>query len=67
LDITDTGDGVREALAIFKPGVTDKPQGSGLGLAVAREIVKQHKGRLSYTTQRGKGSTFQLQFPILEG
>jgi signal transduction histidine kinase len=64
LDIADTGEGVPEAMRGFEPGVTDKPNGSGLGLAIVREIVKQHKGRLSYTTQWGKGSTFHLEFPI---
>jgi hypothetical protein len=64
LDIADTGDGVPEAMPVFDPGVTNKPNGSGLGLTIVREIVKQHKGRLSYTTQWGKGSTFHLQFPI---
>jgi signal transduction histidine kinase len=51
-------------MPVFDPGVTNKPNGSGLGLTIVREIVKQHKGRLSYTTQWGKGSTFHLQFPI---
>ena len=51
-------------MPVFEPAVTDKPQGSGLGLAIVREIVHQHKGTVSYTTQLGKGTTFHLKFPI---
>lgn len=64
LDVADTGDGIPEAMLIFEPAVTNKPQSSGLGLAIVREIVKQHNGTVSYTTQRGKGTTFHLEFPI---
>ena len=64
LDITDTGNGIPAGMPVFEPAVTDKPQGSGLGLAIVREIVHQHKGTVSYTTQLGKGTTFHLKFPI---
>jgi signal transduction histidine kinase len=64
LDISDTGEGIPETMRVFEPAVTNKPQSSGLGLAIVREIVRQHKGTVSYTTQRGKGTTFHLKFPI---
>ena len=64
LDIADTGDGVPEAMRSLNRPSTNKPQGSGLGLAIVREIVKQHKGTVSYTSQPGKGTTFHLKFPI---
>jgi two-component system sensor histidine kinase HydH len=64
LDIADTGDGVPEAMPVFDTGVTDKPNGSGLGLTIVREVVKQHKGTISYTTRRGNGTTFHLKFPL---
>ena len=64
LDITDTGNGIPAGMPVFEPAVTDKPQGSGLGLAIVREIVHQHKGTVSYTSQLGKGTTFHLKFPI---
>jgi signal transduction histidine kinase len=67
LDIADTGDGIPEAMPIFESAVTNKPQSSGLGLAIVREIVKQHNGTVSYTTQWGKGTTFRLKFPIHAG
>lgn len=64
LDIADTGEGIPEAMPIFEPAVTNKPQSSGLGLAIVREIVKRHMGTVSYTSQLGKGTTFHLRFPI---
>lgn len=53
--------------AIIKPAVTNKPQSNCLGLAIVREIVKQHEGTVSYTTQWGKGTTFHLKFPMQAG
>jgi signal transduction histidine kinase len=67
LDIADSGDGVPEAMPVFEWGVTDKPNGSGIGLAIVREIVQQHRGTVSYTTEHGKGITFHLKFPIHAG
>jgi signal transduction histidine kinase len=67
LDIADTGEGIPEAMPVFETYVTSKPQGSGLGLAIVREILKQHNGTISYTSQVGKGTTFHLKFPIQAG
>lgn len=64
LEIADTGIGIPAGMPVFEPAVTDKPQGSGLGLAIVRELVQQHEGTVSYTTQLGKGTTFHLKFPI---
>lgn len=64
LDIADTGEGIPEAMRVFQRAVTNKSQGNGLGLAIVREIVKQHRGTVSYTTRWGKGTTFHLKFPI---
>jgi two-component sensor histidine kinase len=64
LDIADTGNGIPAGMAVFEPAITDKPQGSGLGLAIVHEIVQQHEGTVSYTTQSGMGTTFHLKFPI---
>jgi signal transduction histidine kinase len=66
LDIADSGDGVPEAMPVFERGITDKPNGSGIGLAIVREIVRQHRGTVSYTTEHGKGTTFHLAFPVYD-
>lgn len=38
--------------------------GTGLGLAIAKEIVEEHGGSISITSQQGKGSEVLIQFPI---
>jgi signal transduction histidine kinase len=64
LDIEDTGNGIPAGMKIFRPGVTDKSQSSGLGLAIVRDLVERHHGTISYTTKAAQGTTFYLKFPI---
>lgn len=64
IDIADTGDVIPDAMGVFEPAMASKRKSGGLGLAIVREIVKQHKGRVSYTSQLTKGTTFHLRFPV---
>lgn len=64
LTVSDSGPGpaskVRDQL--FEPFVSEKPDGVGLGLSVAREVVEQHAGRIQW--QREGGMTqFTVEFP----
>jgi len=66
LSIIDTGPGMEEWVLqrMFEPFFTTKEGGTGLGLAVVYGVVKQHKGYIIASNQVGKGSRFDIYFPI---
>ncbi|MFN3534928.1 MAG: ATP-binding protein, partial [Desulfatiglandales bacterium] len=66
--ISDTGKGIpQEDLdRIFEPGYTTKEKGLGLGLAIAREIIKAHGGDIKVWSRLGKGTTFYVTLPVKE-
>ena len=67
-EISDTGSGIpsNNIDKIFKPFFSTKEygKGTGLGLAFAERIVKEHKGQISVTSTIGKGSTFKISLPF---
>lgn len=64
IDVTDSGPGVDPALAatLFDPFVTGRPDGVGLGLAIAREIAAAHGGTLSLVPGAA-GAHFRVKMP----
>jgi len=68
VSFTDTGYGMDEK-TISKLGeryFTTKKEGTGLGLAVSYRILKAHKAKVVVISQINKGTTFQIEFFILE-
>ena len=65
ISVEDNGPGVDPAAAeeIFRPFFTTKPQGSGIGLSLARQAVVSQGGQLLLSrTEEGEGTTFSLIF-----
>ena len=67
ITVRDTGDGIPPDVLphIFEPFFTTKPvgEGTGLGLAQAYGIVKQHDGFIDAHSQVGEGTTFHIYLP----
>ena len=65
LEIVDDGRGVPEALAeqLFLPLVSGRAQGSGLGLALAQQVAREHRGSLAYRSRPGH-TVFTLLLPM---
>ncbi len=67
LAVRDSGSGIDPAMIaqIFEPFFTTKPKGMGMGLAIARSIIKAHGGQLSARRNPDRGSTFEISLPAL--
>jgi PAS domain S-box-containing protein len=66
LVVSDTGSGIppEELPRIFDPFYTTKPRGTGLGLSVSYGIVQDHQGTIEVESERGRGTTFVISFPV---
>ena len=67
VDFKDTGTGMPEEVKrkIFEPFVTyGKKHGTGLGMAIVKKVMDDHKGKIEIETEMGKGTTIRLLFPL---
>jgi signal transduction histidine kinase len=69
LAVSDTGPGVPADLRdrVFEPFFTTRPDGTGLGLALCREVARQHGGDVTLDPGSGPGATFRLTLPASPG
>ena len=65
LEIVDDGRGVPEELAeqVFLPLVSGRAEGTGLGLALAQQVAREHRGSLAYRSRPGH-TVFTLLLPV---
>ncbi len=72
IDVSDQGPGIRddELSHLFEPffrgerARDDQIEGSGLGLAVVRQVIEGHGGEMGISSQPGGGTTFSLMLPL---
>lgn len=66
VEIKDYGDGISHENheKIFDPFFSTKDKGTGLGLTIASKIMQAHRGAIKVNSELGKGSCFQLYFPL---
>jgi len=72
ITVKDTGIGISESnlekifVRFFQIGENQSQTGTGIGLALTKELVKLHNGKLFVTSKHGKGSKFTVQLPYDE-
>ncbi len=75
VDVHDNGPGIspRDQHIVFEKfrqagdTLTEKPQGTGLGLTISRHIIEHFNGRLWVESEFGKGATFSFTLPLKTG
>jgi signal transduction histidine kinase len=68
LSITDSGSGIPKEVQekVFEPNFTTKNSGTGLGLAMSKQIVTDLNGSILFTSEVNIGTTFILSIPLLK-
>jgi two-component system NtrC family sensor kinase len=67
LEVSDTGEGIspENLIRIFEPFFTTKrdKKGTGLGLSMSKKIIDNHKGKMLFASEVGKGTTIKILLP----
>ena len=64
IEVADSGSGVPEGVEVFKLFETTKPDGTGIGLAVAKQIVAAHAGAIEHFPRAPRGTVFRIELPL---
>jgi signal transduction histidine kinase len=64
--VEDNGPGMTEETIsrLFLPFYTTKEKGTGIGLAICRKIIEEHKGRIKVHSRLSQGSVFTIELPM---
>ena len=66
--ISDNGSGIPEDIRekIFEPFFTTKDvgQGTGLGMSISYDLIKEHQGQIKIDSEAGQGTTFTIELPL---
>ncbi|MBU8907936.1 sensor histidine kinase [Desertibacillus haloalkaliphilus] len=66
--IADDGPGIPEEMKaqIFEPFITNKDDGTGLGLTIIRRVLESHEGSIHLVYSGRKGTVFELMLPLVD-
>lgn len=66
IGVTDSGPGIepQRLPGLFTAAISTKATGMGLGLSLCQMIVDRHNGRLSVSSELGKGTSFEVSLPV---
>ncbi len=66
VEVSDNGTGIPPEILekIFVPFYSTKAEGSGIGLSLSRQIVRNHGGQISVESREGRGTTFKVLLPV---
>lgn len=66
VEVSDNGTGIPPEILekIFVPFYSTRAEGSGIGLSLSRQIVRNHGGQISVESLEGKGSVFKVSLPV---
>jgi two-component system nitrogen regulation sensor histidine kinase NtrY len=67
ISISDNGKGISEEIQskLFIPYFTTKSTGTGLGLAMVKQIIELHHGSITFTSTENVGTLFKIELPII--
>ena len=63
IEVSDDGPGVANEATMFRLFATSKPKGSGLGLALSRQLIRSQGGELKFTPNLPRGARFIVDLP----